>query len=99
MSSNGYGAINVKVDGRWVTTTTHKVVFEHHNGPVPRGKMILHSCDTQQCCAPKHLELGDGYQNMRDMMERKRGRNQFTTMADLGIEPPPPVEIDETCPF
>ena len=67
VSSNGYGAINVKVGGRWVTTTTHKVVYEHHNGPVPKGKMLLHSCDTQPCCAPHHLELGDQYRNMRDM--------------------------------
>jgi hypothetical protein len=92
----GYGQIRDWHDGEWKTRRTHQVSYELFKGPIPLGKMILHGCDTPGCWNPEHLELGDGYQNMRDMMERQRGRGQFTSLKDLGIEPTP---VDDSCPF
>lgn len=39
---------------------------------VPPDKMVLHSCDNPCCVNPKHLRVGDAFDNMADMRERDR---------------------------
>ncbi|MDE2098337.1 MAG: hypothetical protein KGL39_13875 [Patescibacteria group bacterium] len=36
------------------------------------GQLVLHTCDNQACCNPKHLYVGDHAQNMRDKVARGR---------------------------
>lgn len=43
-----------------------------HFGPIPLGKMILHSCDKPDCVNPYHLYLGTGVENMLDMVKKGR---------------------------
>lgn len=45
----------VKVDGRGVLD--HRVVYEHHHGPVPEGAMVRRTCGRDQCVAEDHLAL------------------------------------------
>lgn len=51
----------------------HRVAWELTNGPIPEGKLILHSCDNPPCCSPAHLRAGTEADNVTDMIAK--GRN------------------------
>lgn len=70
----GYGEVNYHGNVLY----THRVVWEHHNGPIPEGVEIRHSCDNPPCCNIEHLLLGTHADNVHDMFERGRDRNQNT---------------------
>ena len=65
---NGYG--RAFVTGK--STRTHRLAWEHANGPIPEGAFVLHSCDNRACCNPAHLRVGTHQDNMDDMSSRKR---------------------------
>ena len=58
-------------------TTAHRYSWLLINGAIPKGKWVLHKCDTPRCVRPSHLFLGDHIKNMRDMRikKRKKGNN------------------------
>ncbi len=64
----GYGTVNF--DG--TATTAHRVAFALANGRITEGMHIRHKCDYPPCCNPKHLVEGTNYDNVCDMMERRR---------------------------
>lgn len=56
-------------------------IFAYHvtKGDIPKGYVILHSCDNPPCCNPNHLSSGTHLDNMLDMVAKKRDKN--------GLEP------------
>lgn len=50
----------------------------------PRHMFVCHTCDTPMCCNPSHLYLADHATNVRDMIARKRHRNQKKTHCPQG---------------
>ncbi len=50
----------------------HRFAWQIVNGPVPDGKLIIHSCDTPACCNPKHLRVGSYQDNSDDCVTRGR---------------------------
>lgn len=68
--TRGYGRIAVGLK----TMTTHRFSYITHNGDVPKGLHVLHSCDNPGCVNPKHLFLGTQKDNMDDMIKKGRGR-------------------------
>lgn len=67
-SGSGYGTISVH--GRPVAT--HRLAYLIAHGSIPRGAMILHSCDVRRCVNPDHLRAGDYVANVADAVARKR---------------------------
>jgi len=67
LRSGGYGQVSGPGN---VPLRAHRVVWEHHHGPIPKGAVIMHSCDNPPCCRIDHLELGTYSQNLRDAIAR-----------------------------
>lgn len=56
----------------------HRVSWRLHNGVIPGGQVVRHSCDLGTCVNPLHLLLGTQADNMADMRSRQRGAGNFT---------------------
>jgi hypothetical protein len=54
---NGYGTI-----GR---NFAHRVMYERHVGPIPKGLHLDHLCRVRSCVNPKHLEAVSCAENVR----------------------------------
>lgn len=52
--------------------TLHRIMWEVFYGPIPKGKCVLHHCDTPACCNPKHLWLGTHKDNTQDLIRKGR---------------------------
>jgi hypothetical protein len=52
--SGGYG--HIKVNGSIISA--HRLSWEIHNGDIPSGEIISHSCGNRSCVNPNHLILG-----------------------------------------
>jgi hypothetical protein len=70
----GYGAI--KVDG--AMRSAHRVAWELHHGLFMAAEHARHVCDYPPCCNPAHILPGTNQDNVHDMHERGRNRNQNT---------------------
>lgn len=63
----------IRVSGK--SLRVHRVAYEIHNGPIPVGMVICHSCDNPLCVNPDHMTLGTQNDNMQDMIEKRRARH------------------------
>lgn len=58
----GYGQIRLNKNNYYV----HRVAYEHWVGEIPKGKILMHSCDVRNCINPAHLKIGTQKENMLD---------------------------------
>jgi hypothetical protein len=63
---NGYGRIG------HANQFAHRVSWELHHGPIPKGMHVLHRCNNPGCLEPDHLYLGTHADNMRFKVECDR---------------------------
>ncbi len=54
------------------TETTHRVAYKLFKGDIPKGLLVLHSCDVRMCVNPDHLRLGTHKDNSGDAVKRDR---------------------------
>ena len=79
---DGYGKFSVKRDdGTWTRGTAHRVSWTLFKGNIPEGKWVLHTCDWPPCVNGSHLYLGNGVDNVRDMISR--GRQKYNPVRKL----------------
>ncbi len=74
-TEDGYGKIYSGVNGKYYRA--HRVSWTIHNGAIPEGLIVCHTCDNPQCTNPNHLYIGTVYDNAWDRI--KRGRTHIST--------------------
>lgn len=83
--SQGYGYLTV--GGRNAgLMRAHRLSYMIHNGKIPDGLMVLHSCDNPECTNPDHLRVGTHADNMDDVSKRKRNPFSRRTHCKNGHE-------------
>lgn len=68
-----YGQIHI-AKGKMVSA--HRFSYEHYIGPLAPGMYVCHKCDVKGCVNPEHLYQGTHEDNIRDIVERKRGKGR-----------------------
>jgi len=81
----GYGQIRGEPP-KYKKLRAHRVSYELHFGPIPKNKLVCHTCDNPKCVNPDHLFLGTSLDNNRDMV--KKGRANY-------VGCPPKLSIKE----
>lgn|SRR3990167_850289 len=54
--------------------SAHRLSYRLFKGEVPKGMVVMHSCDTPPCVNPEHLSIGTQAANMADKMRKGRHR-------------------------
>lgn len=86
VNGGGYGQIweSLPSRKRW---DTHRFSWVLHNGPIPEGLHVLHTCDVKRCVNPNHLYLGSNSQNTQDAIARgQKPRGADCSFAKLSHE-------------
>lgn len=86
-AGNGYGIIG-RGGRRGGNAYVHRLSYEIHRGPIPKGMQVCHTCDVRRCVNPDHFFLGDHKANMRDAIAKGRidTRGAGNAMATTTME-------------
>lgn len=70
-TKNGYGYGIFLMPGER-PVRAHRYAYEFFVGKIPKGKIIMHSCDNPPCVNPKHLRIGTKDENNKDTAKKRR---------------------------
>lgn len=72
----GYGHVHLYTPGprggRKRLMLAHRLAWQLHEGKIPPGLQVMHSCDNRRCCNPDHMTLGTNKDNVDDKMRKGR---------------------------
>jgi hypothetical protein len=71
-NKQGYGRMGIAASQ---CVNAHRVSWVIHNGQIPLGMFICHTCDNPSCVNPHHLFTGSRQDNVNDMIIKKRSRH------------------------
>lgn len=57
----------------------HRLAYFLTKGEIPKGMVVMHTCDNPPCCNPEHLKLGTHLENMADC--RAKGRYYYANLT------------------
>lgn len=85
-NKSGYGQLSVGGrKGR--PMLAHRASWIVHNGAIPRGLHVIHSCDNPSRVRPGHLRVGTQLENMKDALSRNRvARGKKLPQAKLTVK-------------
>jgi hypothetical protein len=66
IANTGYGVYRAR--------GAHVVAYTLWCGPIPKGMLVMHSCDNPICVFPEHLSVGSAADNMAYKVARGRAR-------------------------
>jgi hypothetical protein len=68
----------------------HQIAYVIHNGPIPEGMIVRHSCDVPRCQNPAHLLIGTHKDNTADKIQNGRsnmkGKRRFAFTDEQVLE-------------
>ena len=74
----------------------HRVSWELHRGPIPKGLCVLHKCDVRTCINPAHLFVGTRADNVADMIAKGRGNSGAFQRAQTHCSKGHPFNAENT---
>lgn len=78
---DGYGAFQVESKKQ---VSAHRYSYALHHGEIPKGMVVMHSCDQPLCVNPAHLKLGTNRENAVDSARKaRRPRGSWNHQAKL----------------
>jgi hypothetical protein len=94
-TKGGYGVVNFKRE----RTTAHRIAYKLTKGEIPKGYVVMHNCDTRDCCNPRHLRAATQRENLEDMWKKRRQgdyRNFGTANGRCKVTTEQCAEIQQT---
>lgn len=77
---DGYG--RVYSSNSRSTKRAHRMSYETFIGEIPKGLVVMHSCDNPCCINPLHLSVGTHKENSQDMVKKGRSKTPIYKGAD-----------------